>query len=128
MNPTWILTGDSSRVRIFEKKDKENEITEVEDYANPRGRADNRALVSDALGRRSGGNEGAHAHAIATSDNDQVDHETELFSKNICEALDKARGAQRFDKLYLIAPPRFLGLSRKNLSKDVNRLVQKEIA
>ena len=56
-----------------------------------------------------------------------VEHETELFSKTLARYLDKARNEHRYDKLYLIAPPEFLGLMRENLSKEVRKLTAEEI-
>ena len=123
----WILAADSSRARIFEQGAAHESITEIEDYANPRGRADNRELVSDAAGRRFGGKEGSHGHAFATSAEDQVDHQVELFAKDTCEYLRKAHASHRYEKLWLIAPPKFLGLIRQNLAAEVRKAVQKEI-
>ena len=37
-------------------------------------------------------------------------HFTELFARKVADYLDKARALNQFDELYLIAPPRFLGL------------------
>jgi hypothetical protein len=41
--------------------------------------------------------------------------------------LDKARIAQRFDRLVLVAPPKFLGALRKELHKEVEKLVADEL-
>ena len=56
-----------------------------------------------------------------------MDHENELFSKTLSRFLDKARSQHRYEKLYLIAPPEFLGLMRENLSKEVRKLTAEEI-
>jgi protein required for attachment to host cells len=39
----------------------------------------------------------------------------------------KARVEQRFDELVLVAPPKFLGALRKELDKEVERLVTDEL-
>jgi protein required for attachment to host cells len=41
--------------------------------------------------------------------------------------LDKARIAQRFDRVVLVAPPKFLGALRKELHKEVEKLVAAQL-
>ena len=77
-------------------------------------------LVSDADGRRSG--------QTVSPEVDAVTHETELFCKALGEHLNKARLKHRYDKLFLVAPPNFLGLIRKKLDKEAHKLVKKEFA
>ena len=126
MQTTWIVAADASRARVFEISDPERHLREVEEFAHPEGRANNRELNSDAQGRYTGqgGNPGAHS---ATRQVSAVDHENELFSKTLARYLDKARSQHRYDKLYLIAPPEFLGLMRENLSKEVRKITAEEI-
>ena len=56
-----------------------------------------------------------------------AEHETELFAKRIGDYLDRARNAHRYDRLHLIAPPKFLGQLRKELGKEVQKLVADEL-
>jgi protein required for attachment to host cells len=55
------------------------------------------------------------------------EHETELFAKQIDRFLDQARIKKRYDRLFVLAPPKFLGLLRRNLDKEVEKLVRDEI-
>jgi protein required for attachment to host cells len=41
--------------------------------------------------------------------------------------LDKARAENRFVELVLIAPPKFLGMLRRSLSREAQKLVKAEI-
>ena len=51
----------------------------------------------------------------------------ELQSDAVGRYLEKARVEHRFDELVLVAPPRFLGALRKELDKEVAKLVKDEL-
>ena len=61
---TWIIAADSSRARIFEAIEPEQHLREIEDLANPEGRANNRELKSDAQGRYYGHGNRPATHKI----------------------------------------------------------------
>ena len=123
---TWIMAADSSRGRLFEIIEPDRQLREIEDFANPQGRANNRELVSDADGRFSARHVGPGGDSSGQRVT-PVEHETELFSKTLARYLDKARSQRRYSKLYLIAPPEFLGLMRQNLSTEVRKVTADEI-
>lgn len=125
METVWILAADSSRARVFQELDHEHHLLEVQDFAHPAGHASNRDLESDAKGRFGSG-EHSPAHT-AQPLSDAVQHENEKFSKEVGEFLDQARHEHRFDKLHVIAPSKFLGLLRRNLNKETQKLVDEEI-
>ncbi len=126
MQTTWILVADSSRARIFEMRGARGNLREIDDFFNPHGRANNRELRTDGYGRYYGKGEREQAHT-AEPHVDAVQQETELFAKTLDQYIDKARGEHRYDQLHLIAPPKFLGLIRENLSKEAQKLVVEEI-
>ena len=125
MQTTWIVAADEHRVRIFEMEGKQDNFHEVEDFINPEARLNERDFNTDARGRYFGKGQGAGD----TSDPrvTAAQHTTDLFSKSIGEYLDKARQEHRYDKLRLIAFPKFLGALRKHLSKEAQQLVEDEI-
>jgi protein required for attachment to host cells len=123
---TWIMAADSSRGRLFEIAEPDRRVREIEDFSNPQGRASNRELVSGADGRFSARHLGRKADSGARRIT-PVEHETELFSKALARYLEKARSQRRYSKLYLVAPPEFLGLMRENLSKEVRKVTAEEI-
>ena len=49
------------------------------------------------------------------------------FAKEVGRYLDKARTEHRYDQLVLVAPPKFLGALRKELHKEVEKLVSEEL-
>jgi protein required for attachment to host cells len=123
MQTTWIVAADASRARVFEIAGPERELREVDQFTHPEGRASNQELKSDANGSRRTGQGGDSNGQRVTP----VEHENELFSKAVARYLDKARSQHRYDKLYLIAPPEFLGLMRENLGKEVRKIIAEEI-
>ncbi|HYR36022.1 MAG TPA: host attachment protein [Burkholderiales bacterium] len=123
MTTTWIIAADSSRARILQVTDREKQLAEIEDLLNPEGRVHDRELLADGHPR-------FHGTSGPASDRQEMsatEHATELFAKRVAEHLDKARTAHRYDRLHLIAPPKFLGQLRKELGKEVQKLVTEEL-
>lgn len=123
---TWIVAADSSRARVFEIADPERRLREIDEFNHPEGRANNREINAEPDGRFFSKGGGPAGHTTGHKEA-PVDHENELFSKKLARYLEKARNEHRYDKLYLIAPPEFLGLMRENLSKEVRKLTAEEI-
>ena len=133
MANTWIIAADSSRARFLQVAGRER-LVEVEDMLNPGGRMDDSELTTDAQPRLSGhggmGKPGGRTTSGPGSDREGTsaqEHETELFAKRIGDYLDKARTQNRYDELVVVAPPKFLGLLRKKLGKEVEKLVSDEV-
>lgn len=127
MQTTWIVAADEHRVRIFEVEGKQDNFHEIEDFINPEARLNDRDFNTDAKGRYFGKGERSMGHT-AEPNVSATQHTTDLFSKSIGEYLDKARQEHRYDKLRLIAFPKFLGALRKHLSKEAQQLVEDEIS
>jgi protein required for attachment to host cells len=134
MTTTWIIAADSSRARILQVTDRAQQLDEIEDLLNPEGRVHDRELLADGHPRFSGhggvGKPAAHSTGGPGSDREEMsatEHFTELFAKRLSDYLDKARTAHRYDRLHLIAPPKFLGQLRKELGKEVRKLVTDEL-
>src|SRR5690606_39531091 len=101
---------------------------------NPTARQHERDLRSDSEPRFDGhggvGKPGAAPTGGTASDREAqgaIDHSVRMFARDIARYLDKARIDRRYDKLILVAPPKFLGALRKHLDKDVARMVVEEI-
>ena len=124
MTTTWIIAADASRARILQVTDRAQQLEEVEDLLNPEGRVHDRELISDAHPRFSGVGGGPGSDREETS---ATEHATELFAKRVGDYLDKARTQHRYDELVVVAPPKFLGLLRKKLGKEVEKLVVDEV-
>jgi protein required for attachment to host cells len=126
MDVTWILIADSSRARIFEKKESEKYLREVDDYVNAAGRFEDNELGTDERGRFYGRGEREQGHTSQPAVS-LVEHENEIFSHTLANYLDAARNAHRYSRLYLVAGPKFLGLMHDSLKKEVSQLVVDEL-
>jgi protein required for attachment to host cells len=122
MPTTWIVAADASRARILQVADQER-LLEIENLVNPEGRLQDRELTTDANPRLHG-----PGGMSAREEPSAVEHSVELFSKRIGNYLEKARTDRRYDRLYLVAPPKFLGLLRKELGKEVEKLVSEDLS
>jgi protein required for attachment to host cells len=116
---TWIIAADSSRARIMQVMDRDQRLAEVEEFLNPDGRAHDRDLQQDAHPRF----RGTSGPGSDRQEKSATEHETELFAKRVGDYLDKARVEHRFDRLHLVAAPKFLGQLRKELDPEVRKLV-----
>ena len=125
-NTTWIVAADSSRARLFEISEPDREVREIQEFSHPQGRAKNREINAEPDGRFFSGGGGPSAHTAGHRPT-PVEHENQRFSKTLARYLDKALSRHRYGKLYLIAPPEFLGLMRGNLSEQVRRITAEEI-
>jgi protein required for attachment to host cells len=122
MATTWIIAADSSRARILQVTGRER-LQEVLDLVNPKGRMNDRELITDAHPRF----RGTSGPGSDRQEMPAVEHEVELFAKRVGDELEKARLEKRYDQLVLVAPPKFLGALRKELHKEVERLVADEL-
>jgi protein required for attachment to host cells len=122
MTTTWIVAADSSRARVLQVADPEKKLVEIDALLNPEGRLNEREINTDAHGRFPGTPGGS----TAEDDVGAVEHQTELFAKRIGDYLEKARTDRRYDRVCLIAPPKFLGALRKEIGKEVQKLVVDE--
>jgi protein required for attachment to host cells len=118
----WVIAADASRARVLQVASREK-LAEVASLNNPEGRMHERDLISDAHPRfRPGESPGSDPQETSA-----VDHATEMFAKRIGHYLEKARTDHRYDELVVIAPPRLLGVLRREYGKEVGKLVKDEV-
>lgn len=125
MQTTWIVVADSSRARIFEKRELDAHLEEVDDFVNAAGRAEYQDINTDR-GGSFGSKGGAQTHTSQPQAS-PAEHSAELFSREVTQFLDEAHDDQRYERLCVIAAPKFLGLLRSNLSKRVEDMVEEEL-
>ena len=123
---TWVVVADSSRGKIFVQDTHSSELLEQVDLVHPSARLRGVDLSSDRSGRHSGAfGQGSHLFDART---EAKEHEAESFAKEIAERLETGRTSGQFQKLVLMAPPKFLGELREQLGDEVRKLVVDEIA
>ncbi len=123
MSKIWVLAADASRARFFTADKPAGALNEVETLSNPEGRLHEGDLVSDRGGR--GINGAPHSY---NNGNQAKDEAANRFAAEVCSHLERGRNSRAFDKLYIMAPPHFLGLLRKHQSAALRGLVTDEVA
>lgn len=125
MRDTWILVADSARARLF-SLGAAGSLEEIGDFINAAMRTPGHELghapparVHDRFG------EGRHAIDARTSPRDKA---AAQFADVLKSALEHGRAGQRYHTLVLIAPPRFLGVLKAALDKDVRNSIVLEVA
>ena len=122
---TWVVVADTVRARIFSVEKRRGPLEEIEVLAHPEGRLHERELTSDLPGRSfDSGGQGRHA---MESESGPKQEEAIRFAKEVCGTLTSARQSGRFDKLYVVAAPTFLGLLRDSMDAPTRQLVAGEI-
>lgn len=121
---TWILIADRGRARVFARDPKEDRWAKVQSFDFPEGRLRVGETQSDRPSTFSAG-EGRYApepHA-------DFRHTTAAaFSKELVGYLERAKLEKRFDDLWVVAPPLFLGEWRDHVTHTLKPLVRREWA
>jgi protein required for attachment to host cells len=111
----WVLAADSSRARLFQASSRTGTIREVEDMLHPASRLKEQGLVTDRAGRDVA--PGGGGHSIG-HEHDAEREELERFAREVGGKLCAGHKARRFDRLHVLAAPRFLGALRKQLDAE----------
>ncbi len=119
---TWILIADRGRARVFSRVPDKERWTKVESFDFPEGRlregetrTERPTMFSIGDGRSTPEPHADFHHTTAAT-----------FSKELVGYLEKAKLEKRFDFLWVVAPPLFLGEWRDHLPNTLNPLVKRE--
>ncbi len=121
MSRTWILLGHRTGARIFENPGPGKGLAPVEEIPHPQGRLKNQDFDADKPGRAFDSH-GTGRHALQRA-HSPVEQAAILFAKQLAERLEQARVAGRYERLVLVAEPRFLGWLRAALSPETAQRV-----
>lgn len=132
MDASWIVTANAGRARIFAKPDAGSALQEIEDMVNEAARLRTAETQTDDLGRRSSstGRPGAGTPSQASGwqpHTTPVEHQTELFARDVAARLLKGHQSGQFRKLTLVAAPAFLGTLRKAIDPSLASAIAQEI-
>ena len=129
---TWILIADGARAQIIANEGPGKGLKPIPGGAYQGANLPTREIVSDKPGRTydrggTGGWTATGRHAMEPR-TDWHGFEKERFARAMAKVLDKASGANAFDRLVLVAPPQTLGELRIALKKRTRARITAELA
>ena len=133
MDTTWIVSADAGRARIYAESHPNKPLQEVEDMVNGAARMRDSDINTDGMsplsaGKSSHGTGGALPGSQYEPQTTPEQHNAEIFAKDVTGFLLKAQRDGKFQKLALVASPKFLGQLRAVLDPQLKSLVSFEIS
>lgn len=120
-----VVVADSSKAKILLAEDGRSALIEHGDYVHPESRLKEQELVSDDTGRESDPI-GFGKHSVG-HENEAHKRQAEIFAQELCDEIEKLRQPRDLRRIYLVAPPKFLGLLRASISKQCVELLAGEV-
>ena len=125
MTTTWILSANRSSASLFESDWPGKSMRRLQDIPHPQGRMQNQDIDTDKPGRVFDSfGEGRHS---TSPKQEPTEHIAQQFALELAEMLNKGRLTNTYDKLVLIAEPKFLGVLRAALDKNTESLVSQTV-
>ena len=129
IKPTYLAIANGTHAFIYDlehhnrKTEHAETFTPVMELTHPDSRLKISELVEDRAGKP--GTNGVHGKYESHDD----PHEIELkhFAKEIAAVLERAREQNKYERLIIAAAPRFHGILKQHLSKNVEALVSEHI-
>ena len=123
---TWIVVASAARARVFEVVGRKKPLKECFDLVHPEERMYRRDFNTDRPGRaydRVGG----QRHAVEAPA-DPKEKEAAGFARELVDRLERERNERHFDAVYLVSPPRFLGLLRGRMGNGLRKALKGTLA
>ncbi|MCF6345585.1 MAG: host attachment protein [Thiomicrorhabdus sp.] len=119
MKPAWILIADSSKARIFTAENSVAELIEIESLTHSESRLLDQALTSDLAGKANvGQSTSGHTYVGEVGPKEQ---ETINFAKQVTQHLCHELNLNKFEHLFVVASPAFLGVLRRACSSQLKK-------
>lgn len=121
----WIVAADAARARIFTIDGSNAPLRALEQLVSPMAKLHNRDFNADRPGRVYDSH-GEGRHAVGTH-NSPKEQDAIRFAGEVVDFLEKGRTAEKFDRLFVVAEPHFLGLLRQAMKPALAQMVAVEI-
>lgn len=115
MATTWILVAHQAGARVFENHGPGKGLALLQEIEHAQGRERDSQIDTDRPGRSFRKNSGDPRRAAMSRSEGPHDHAVAAFARELAHKLQQGRVQNRFQRLVLVAPPRFLGLLRSSL-------------
>ena len=120
-----VVVANSSKAKIMLAEDARSPLIEKGDFVHPESRLREQDLVSDGSG--SAGDSGGFGKHSMGHEQAARQRQGEVFARELGGEIDKLRREADLRKIYLVAPPKFLGLLRDSISKQCQDLLCGEV-
>ncbi|WP_293688184.1 host attachment protein [Thiolapillus sp.] len=125
MAVSWVLAADGGYAKILQADNRAAPLVLLEELEHPEARKKNNDFYTDSAGRSfDSGGQGRHA---MESQFDAKSIEAQRFAKDLCAKLRQAALQNRFEKLYVVEAPAFLGVLRECLDDNAKTRIAGEI-
>ena len=125
MTTTWILSANRSSASLFESDWPGTLMRRLQDIPHPQGRMQNKDIDTDKPGRVFDSiGQGRHS---TSPKQEPTEHIAQQFALNLAEILNRGRLTHAYDKLILVAEPKFLGILRAALDKNTAGLITQSV-
>lgn len=119
---TRVAVCDSSRMRYLGLDTSPSGLVEIADLVHQQSRQRPQDIVSD----KPGSNKGYGGfHGMGNSEK-PARHEVEVFAKQVGNYLNDEVLNQGINRLFILSPPEFLGLLRKELHEQTQKAIVDE--
>jgi protein required for attachment to host cells len=115
MATTWVLVAHEAGARVFENLGPGKGLRLLEEIDHPEGRQRDGDFDADRPGRSFQRNAGDVRRSAMSRSEGPHDRAISDFARALAGKLQNARTAGQYDRLVLVAPPKFLGLLRSSL-------------
>jgi protein required for attachment to host cells len=120
-----VIVANSSKAKIMLAEDARSPLVEKEDFVHPESRLREQDLVSGGSG--SAGDSGGFGNHSMGHEQAAKHRQGEVFAREMGDEIEKLRRKADLRKIYLVAPPKFLGLLRVSISKQCRDLLGGEV-
>jgi protein required for attachment to host cells len=120
-NQTLVLVADGRKMLFLRNHGDQNQIdlrTEAHDEREDRKDSDIKTDAPGAIGQSAG-----YSGRVAYEETDFHQQEEDLWVKDAAEQLKKRALSNDFEDLVIVAPPKALGVLRKDLHKEVEKRI-----
>jgi protein required for attachment to host cells len=116
MSTTWILVAERSSARLFAQRKLGGELVLVREIAHPDGRRESHELVTDRPGRTHEPQGSNNVVSTFEPRHTAAENAADAFAASLADTVNRGRNDHAYERLILVAEPRFLGLLRGALS------------
>ena len=120
-----VVVADSSKARFLIAESIDSPLLDQRDFVHPESRLREQDLVTDGAG--SGSDSGGHGKHSMGHEKTALQKQAADFAQELGREIEKLRAAGGLYRIYLVAPPKFLGLLRTQITKSCAALVADEI-